>query len=141
MQVYAIDLLGFGASEKAKLVYSIELWRDLLLDFTTEFVDEPFVMVGNSVGSLVCLAANAASEPGRVRGTVLLNCAGATAHFQSRPQEPCRGVLQLSDHTCSTTTLLMHRTPCCCSGPFPTTHTWRYGLSGTKNALHLSPGY
>ena len=27
-QVYAIDLLGFGASDKAAVEYSMELWRD-----------------------------------------------------------------------------------------------------------------
>lgn len=33
MQVYAIDLLGFGRSSKPQMQYSMELWRDLLVDF------------------------------------------------------------------------------------------------------------
>lgn len=33
-RVYALDLLGFGASEKPRLeVYSLELWKELLVDF------------------------------------------------------------------------------------------------------------
>ncbi len=55
MQVYAIDLLGFGASDKPPLAYSTELWRDQVLDFLAEFVDAPAVLVGNSIGSLVSL--------------------------------------------------------------------------------------
>jgi pimeloyl-ACP methyl ester carboxylesterase len=63
--VYALDLLGFGASDKPVLPegYSIELWAQLLADFAREFAlagggggGGGAVFVGNSVGSLVCLA-------------------------------------------------------------------------------------
>ena len=54
-QVYAIDLLGFGRSDKPLLDYSTELWRDQLLDFLGEFAGAPAVLVGNSIGSLVSL--------------------------------------------------------------------------------------
>jgi pimeloyl-ACP methyl ester carboxylesterase len=53
--VYAIDLLGFGRSDKPLLDYSTELWRDQLLDFLAEFIDRPAVLIGNSIGSLVSL--------------------------------------------------------------------------------------
>ncbi|GIL55352.1 hypothetical protein Vafri_10904 [Volvox africanus] len=77
-KVYAIDLLGFGKSSKPILQYSMELWRDLLLDFNSEFLGgKPAVMVGNSIGGLACLMVNAASPPDAIRGTVLLNSAGA----------------------------------------------------------------
>lgn len=55
VQVYAIDLLGFGRSDKPLIDYSTELWRDQLLDFVAEFCDKPAVLVGNSIGSLVSL--------------------------------------------------------------------------------------
>ena len=55
LQVYAIDLLGFGRSDKPLLDYSTELWRDQLMDFMSEFMDAPAVLVGNSIGSLVSL--------------------------------------------------------------------------------------
>ena len=35
-KVFALDLLGFGRSDKPLLAYSIDLWRDLVLDFLTE---------------------------------------------------------------------------------------------------------
>ncbi len=60
--MYAIDLLGFGASDKPPLAYSTELWRDQLLDFLQEFIDAPAVLVGNSIGSLIGLMVRAAIE-------------------------------------------------------------------------------
>ncbi len=56
-QVWAIDLLGQGASDKPALEggYSMELWGELLVDFLSEFTTQPPVLVGNSVGSLACL--------------------------------------------------------------------------------------
>jgi pimeloyl-ACP methyl ester carboxylesterase len=77
-QVYAIDLLGFGASDKPVLQYTIELWAQLIVDFLAEFCGgAPAVVVGNSIGSLSCLAAAAQAAPGQLAGLVLLNSAGA----------------------------------------------------------------
>ncbi|MEW5312174.1 MAG: hypothetical protein WDW38_003821 [Sanguina aurantia] len=78
-KVYALDLLGFGASDKAYLPkgYSMEVWRDLVLDFMKEFVDKPVVLMGNSLGSLTCLMVSSAAPAGAIAGTVLLNAAGA----------------------------------------------------------------
>lgn len=80
MQVYAIDLLGFGGSDKAPLEYSIELWAEQVVDFCQEFAQAPVTLVGNSIGSLVSLEAahmmkGAASAP-EVQGIALINCAG-----------------------------------------------------------------
>jgi len=82
-RVYAIDLLGFGGSQKPAIDYSMELWQDLVLDFWAEFVRQPAVWVGNSIGALLALMLSAAA-PDRTRGTVLLNCAGGLNH---RPEE------------------------------------------------------
>ncbi|KAK4391270.1 hypothetical protein Sango_2190300 [Sesamum angolense] len=75
--VYAIDLLGFGASDKpAGFQYSMEVWAQLILDFLDEVVQRPTVLLGNSVGSLACVIAAAESSQSLVRGLVLFNCAG-----------------------------------------------------------------
>ncbi|GMH32620.1 hypothetical protein BSKO_00454 [Bryopsis sp. KO-2023] len=76
-KVFALDLLGFGASDKAPVDYSMELWRDLILDFVEEFAVEPVVLVGNSTGSLASLMAAASPSKGLIKSIVLLNCAGA----------------------------------------------------------------
>ncbi|KAJ1635468.1 Alpha/Beta hydrolase protein [Pavlovales sp. CCMP2436] len=80
-KVYALDLLGFGGSDKpTDVTYSVDLWSELLLDFHDEFVQRPAVFMGNSLGSLVALSAAAADASSardpRIAGLVVLNCAG-----------------------------------------------------------------
>ncbi|NJR66268.1 MAG: alpha/beta fold hydrolase [Leptolyngbyaceae cyanobacterium CRU_2_3] len=82
-KVFALDLLGFGASEKAILDYSVELWQALLKDFWTAHVQEPAVFVGNSIGGLLTLMM-LADYPKMAAGGVLLNPAGGLNH---RPEE------------------------------------------------------
>ncbi|KAK1301101.1 hypothetical protein QJS10_CPB13g01052 [Acorus calamus] len=75
--VYALDLLGFGASDKPEgFAYMMEVWSQLILDFLDEIVQKPTVLIGNSVGSLACVIAASESTGGLVCGLVLLNCAG-----------------------------------------------------------------
>jgi pimeloyl-ACP methyl ester carboxylesterase len=77
-KLYAIDLVGFGASDKPLLQYTIELWADLIQDFLAEFAGgSPAVVVGNSIGSLSVLTAAASAPQGMLAGLVLLNSAGA----------------------------------------------------------------
>lgn len=75
--VYAIDMLGFGASEKVTAPYGIEFWVDQVYDFWKTFVRQPVILVGNSIGSLICLAA-AAQHPEMVCGTIMLNLPDAS---------------------------------------------------------------
>jgi len=75
-EVWAIDLLGFGRSQKPDIVYSGDLWRDQLHDFITEVIRRPVVLAGNSLGGYASLCV-AAQRPQSVAGLVLLNCAGA----------------------------------------------------------------
>ncbi|XP_018631130.1 uncharacterized protein [Nicotiana tomentosiformis] len=75
--VYAIDLLGFGASDKpVGYEYNMESWAQLILDFANEIIQRPTVLVGNSVGSLACVIAAADPSQTSIQGLVLLNCAG-----------------------------------------------------------------
>ncbi|KAF9661461.1 hypothetical protein SADUNF_Sadunf19G0071300 [Salix dunnii] len=75
--VYAVDLLGFGASDKPEgFSYTMEEWAQLILDFLDEVIQKPTVLIGNSVGSLACVIAASESSHALVRGLVLLNCAG-----------------------------------------------------------------
>ena len=70
--VYALDMLGFGASEKASVSYKVNLWVDQVYDFWRTFIRQPVVLVGNSIGSLISLAA-AARYPDMVQGVVMLS--------------------------------------------------------------------
>lgn len=75
LEVWAIDLLGFGRSAKPALPYNGALWQEQLQDFITEVVKQPVILAGNSLGgySALCLAAN---YPSSATGLVLINSAG-----------------------------------------------------------------
>jgi pimeloyl-ACP methyl ester carboxylesterase len=93
-QVFAIDLLGFGGSDKPAIAYTLEQWEALLYDFWQAQIQRPTVLVGNSIGGLLTLMLMA-HHPEMTRGGVLLNCAGGLNH---RPEElnwPLRTVMQL----------------------------------------------
>lgn len=82
-RVFALDLLGFGASDKPSLDYSLDLWVELLKDFCSSHIQEPAIFVGNSIGALLSLMM-VADEPEISAGAVLINCAGGLNH---RPHE------------------------------------------------------
>ncbi len=82
-RVFAIDLLGFGGSDKPALDYTVELWQKQIKDFWSAHINEPTIFVGNSIGGLLSLMA-IADFPEIARGGVLINCAGGLNH---RPEE------------------------------------------------------
>jgi len=83
-EVWAIDLLGFGRSDKAIVPYSPNLWRDQLQDFITEVIGRPAVLVGNSIGAYACLLTGATC-PKAIQGVVLINSVGS---FADAPPPP-----------------------------------------------------
>lgn len=74
-RVFALDLLGFGASDQPQLDYKLEIWQELLKDFWTEFIQEPAYFIGNSMGGLITMIM-LAEHPEICAGGVLLNSAG-----------------------------------------------------------------
>lgn len=88
--IYALDLLGFGHSEKPGLSYTQYLWEAQIIDFVREVVRGPVVVAGNSIGG--GLSAGAAPCLGRLcRGVVLVNTAGVLVepdeYVSPRPKE------------------------------------------------------
>ncbi|WP_455448629.1 alpha/beta fold hydrolase [Natrinema thermotolerans] len=49
--VYAVDLPGFGRSERPPLVYSATLYAEFVRDFASEVTDEPIVVASSLSGS------------------------------------------------------------------------------------------
>lgn len=82
-RVYALDLLGFGGSDKPALDYTVELWQAQLRDFWAVHLQTPTILVGNSIGGLLSLLVMA-DFPEVAAGGILINCAGGLNH---RPQE------------------------------------------------------
>jgi pimeloyl-ACP methyl ester carboxylesterase len=91
-RVFAIDLLGFGASDKAQIAYSVELWEEMLADFWTDLVHEPAVFVGNSIGALLSLMMLTRHSE-MAAGGVLLNAAGGLNHRPEELNAPLRVVM------------------------------------------------
>lgn len=82
--VYALDMLGFGDSEKAIASYGVALWVEQIFDFWQTFIGQPTILVGNSIGSLVCLAA-AIQHPEMVAGLVTLNLPDPSVREEAIP--------------------------------------------------------
>jgi pimeloyl-ACP methyl ester carboxylesterase len=75
--VYALDLLGFGASEKASAHYTTGLWVEQVYDFWRTFIQVPVVLVGHSLGSTVGLAL-AVAHPEMLAGLVMFTLPDAS---------------------------------------------------------------
>ena len=74
-RVFALDLLGFGHSEKPSVTYTQYLWQDQVRDFALEVVQRPFFIAGNSIGGFT--AASVAADIGPMcQGLILVNTAG-----------------------------------------------------------------
>lgn len=91
-RVFAIDLLGFGGSEKPQLDYTLELWQQLLKDFWETHIQSPTVFVGNSIGGLLSLMM-VAEYPEITAGAVLINCAGGLNHRPHELNAPLRLIM------------------------------------------------
>lgn len=90
--VFALDLLGFGGSDKPPLDYTLDLWQALLKDFWSEQIQKPTVFVGNSIGGLLSLMM-LADYPDLAAGGVLLNCAGGLNHRPDELNPPLRLIM------------------------------------------------
>lgn len=71
-RVLALDLAGHGLTPAAGRATTVGANRRLLNRFIHEAVDEPVVLVGNSMGGLISTL-EASAAPDRVRGVVLLD--------------------------------------------------------------------
>lgn len=91
-RVFALDLLGFGGSDKPAANYTMELWEQLLKDFWMAHIQEPTVFVGNSIGALLSLMV-VANHPEISAGGILINCAGGLSHRPHELNPPLRMVM------------------------------------------------
>lgn len=91
-RVFAIDLLGFGGSDKPALDYTLELWQQQLKDFWDAHITEPTVFIGNSIGALLSLMV-VTNYPEIAAGGVLINCAGGLNHRPDELNLPLRLVM------------------------------------------------
>lgn len=97
LRVYAIDLLGFGGSDKPSpnsVTYSLELWQELVCDFIdAQNEKKAWSLIGNSIGSLVSLMSAKELGPEKIRSCALINCAGGLTSFRYAELNPLQGGL------------------------------------------------
>ncbi|MCL2933116.1 MAG: alpha/beta fold hydrolase [Trichodesmium sp. MAG_R03] len=82
--VYALDLVGFGASEKAIANYSTSFWVEQIYEFWQAFIQVPVILVGNSIGSLISLVATATYKD-MVAGLIMINLPDPAAQTEAIP--------------------------------------------------------
>jgi len=73
--VVAVDLPGFGASDKANVLYSPGNYARVLKHVADRFLRRPFVLLGHSMGAVVCLR-YAATYPDDVLRLVVADAPG-----------------------------------------------------------------
>ncbi|MBD2314183.1 alpha/beta fold hydrolase [Desertifilum sp. FACHB-1129] len=91
--VYAMDLLGFGASEKAPAEYGVTLWMEQVYDFWRTWIRTPVILVGHSLGALVAIA-TAAAYPEMVGGLILLTIPASRQEVLPAKLQPLVGSLE-----------------------------------------------
>ena len=103
--VYALDLLGFGWSDKPVMDYDASVWRDQIVDFVREVIlsgdasvvnndqakAKPITIAGNSLGGYTAMySASDDRIKNYVKGCILLNAAGRFRDpaLQENPPDP-----------------------------------------------------
>ena len=100
--VYALDLIGFGASGKPRsrldgepnepgsLRYGIDLWSQQVAEFIAAEIQQPVQLVGNSIGGVVALAtARRLEEAGSpATGVILVDCAQRALDDKRLAEQP-----------------------------------------------------
>lgn len=88
---YAIDLIGFGGSDKpqpgTEIEYTFETWGQQLADFCREVVGGAAFLIGNSIGCIVVMQ-TAVDYPELALGVAAINCSIRLLHDRKRVTLP-----------------------------------------------------
>ena len=90
---YSIDLLGYGYSDKPSpknfdnpnVLYNFETWGNQIVQFVDEIIQEPCVLVCNSVGGIVGLE-TAIRSTKNIKGLILINVSLRMLHKKKQPK-------------------------------------------------------
>jgi pimeloyl-ACP methyl ester carboxylesterase len=90
--VYALDLLGFGLSDKPDIPYTGGMYADLIHDFLQDVVAHKALGIGSALGASYLVNA-AVREPNMLDRLVLVNPTGTTNQYSDLRQRVMQGVL------------------------------------------------
>ena len=88
-RVFAVDIVGFGRTDKPEVVYTFELMADFVLDFMNAMDIDKASLVGNSMGGGISMTV-AAQDPERMEKIVLVDPVGL-----GRQQSPVMRMMTL----------------------------------------------
>ncbi|GAB3018453.1 alpha/beta fold hydrolase [Natronobiforma cellulositropha] len=91
--VYAVDLPGFGRSDRPPLVYSTTLYTEFLRDFTAEVADDPIVLAPSRTAAFAALAARESSLERLVLVCPVVDTASKRRWLRSLVRTPVLGTL------------------------------------------------
>jgi pimeloyl-ACP methyl ester carboxylesterase len=74
--VYALDLLGFGGSQKVAIALNTDLWVAQVAAFWQTYLRRPMILMGHSLGASVALQATT-SHPEQIERLVMLTLPAA----------------------------------------------------------------
>jgi pimeloyl-ACP methyl ester carboxylesterase len=83
-QVFTLDLLGFGRSDRPDLDYTASVYVDLVTDFAREVIGAPCALIASSLSAAHAIVAGAES-PDRFPVLVLVQPTGMTRLLRPRP--------------------------------------------------------
>ncbi|MEM6500874.1 MAG: alpha/beta fold hydrolase [Cyanobacteria bacterium P01_C01_bin.89] len=87
--VFALDLVGFGGSDKPPTDYSGTLWVSQVTAFLDEVVGEAAILVGNSIGSAIAMTVadqcRREGNPRRVAAVIALSLPDTAARAEMIP--------------------------------------------------------
>ena len=78
-QVYAVDLLGWGRSDRPRITYDDELYIEMVRDFLVDTVGEPVVLAAAGLSAAYAVQV-AVDHPERVEALALVTPAGIDVH-------------------------------------------------------------
>jgi pimeloyl-ACP methyl ester carboxylesterase len=93
--VIALDLPGFGQSDKSNALYSPANYVGVLKHVADRFLARPFVLMGHSMGALVSLR-YAAAYPGEVERLVVMSVPGVL-HRHATASRQLAGLMGVSE--------------------------------------------
>lgn len=93
-RVYAIDLLGYGASERVNTTYTAYTYASLIDDFITDVVGKPAAVIAEGEGAMFAAAA-CAKNPKNFKKLIFICPKGISSKFATNDDKKHRSLYEM----------------------------------------------